>query len=76
MLTVNWAWGHIKLFSCSIQVSMDFIMLINIKMPTVVGILTFISMINRTSESSKARNSFFFQHFSFFEQLKFHAHLS
>ena len=32
-----------------------FIMLINVKMPTIVGILTFISMINTTSESLKAR---------------------
>ena len=30
-------------------------MLINFKMPTIVGILTFISMINTTSESLKAR---------------------
>ena len=36
----------IKLLSCSIQMSMGFIMLINVKMPTIVGILTFISMIN------------------------------
>ena len=30
-------------------------MLINVKMPTGVGILTFISMINTTSESLEAR---------------------
>ena len=35
----------IKLFSCSTQLSMKFILLINIKM-TIVGILTFISRIN------------------------------
>ena len=29
----------------------EIIMLINVKMPTIVGILTFISMINTTSES-------------------------
>ena len=34
---------------------MKFIMLINVKMPTIVGILTFISMINTTSESLIAR---------------------
>ena len=45
-------------------------------MPTVVDILTFISMINTTFESLKARQAFIFQHFSFYEQLKFHAHLS
>ena len=52
---------------------MKFIMLINVKMPTIVGILTFISMINTTSENLKARKVFIFQHFSFYEQLKFHA---
>ena len=40
----------IKLFSCSTQLSTKFILLINVKMPTFVGILTFISMINTTSE--------------------------
>ena len=36
--------------------SMKFILLINVKMPTIVGmILTFISMINTTSERLKAR---------------------
>ena len=39
----------IKLFSCSTQLSTK-ILLINIKIPTTVGILTFISMINTTSE--------------------------
>ena len=46
----------IKLFPCSTQLSTKFILLINVKMPTIVGILTFISMINTTSESLKARN--------------------
>ena len=32
---------------------MKFIMLINVKMPTIIGILTFISMMNTTSESLK-----------------------
>ena len=36
----------IKLFSFSTQLSMKFILLINVKMPTIVGILTFISRIN------------------------------
>ena len=31
---------------------------INVKMPTIVGILTFISMINTTSERLKAKNFF------------------
>ena len=50
-------------------------MLINIKMPTIVGILTFISMINTTSESSEARIFLIFQHFSFYRELKFHVQL-
>ena len=66
----------IKLFPCSTQLSMKFILLINVKMPTIVGILTFISMINAASESFKARKGFIFHHFTFFEQLKFHAQLS
>ena len=49
----------IKLFSCSSQQSTEFIMLINVKMPTIVGILTFISMINTTPEYLKARKVFF-----------------
>ena len=44
----------IKLFPCSTQLSTKFILLINVKMPTIVGILTFFSMINTTSESLKA----------------------
>ena len=36
----------IQLFSCSAQLSLKFILLINVKMPTIVGILTFISRIN------------------------------
>ena len=52
---------------------MQFILLINVKMPTFVGILTFISWINTASESFKARNFFIFQHFGFYQQLKFHA---
>ena len=45
----------IKLFSCSTQLSMKFTMLINVKMPTIVSILTFISMLNRF----KARSLYF-----------------
>ena len=33
----------IKLFSCSTQLSMEFSLLINMKMPTIVGIFIFIS---------------------------------
>ena len=36
----------IKLFSCSTQLSMKFLLLINVKMLTIVGILTFMSRKN------------------------------
>ena len=36
----------IKLFSCSTQLSMKIFLLINVKMPTIVGYLTFMSVIN------------------------------
>ena len=42
-------------------------------MPTVVGILSFISMINTTSESLKSKKVFIFHHFSLYEQFTFHA---
>ena len=45
-------------------------------MPTVVGILTVISIINTSSERLKARNLFIYRYFSFYELLKFHAQLS
>ena len=55
---------------------MKFILLIKVKMPTIVGILTLISMINTASERLEARNLFAFRYFSFYEQLKFRAQLS
>ena len=36
----------IKLFSCSIELSMKFFQLINVKMPTIVGILTYMNRKN------------------------------
>ena len=66
----------IKLFSCSTQLSRKFILLINVKMPTIVGILIFFSMINTTAEHLKARKVFTFKHFRFYDQLKCHAQLS
>ena len=65
----------IKAFSCSTQPSIHFIILKNVKMSTIVGILTIINMINITSESL-TRNIIIFQHFSDCELLKFHAQLS
>ena len=47
----------IKLYPCSAQLNMKFIMLVNVKMPIIVGILTFISMINTTFENLKARKA-------------------
>ena len=66
----------IKLFPCSTQLSTKFILLINVKMPTIVGILTLISMINTTSQWLKARNFLICRYFSFYEQLKLRAQLS
>ena len=51
-------------------------LLINVKMPTIVGILTVISRINTASESLKSRKVFIFLHISFSEQFKFYAQLS
>ena len=65
----------IRLFSCSPQLSTKFILLINVKMPTIVDIVTFTSMIY-TSERLKARNFFICWYFSFYEQLKFCAQLN
>ena len=79
-LNPSWAFSSgpevMKLFSCSTLLSTKFILLINVKMPTIVGILRFISMINTTPERLKARNFFICRYFSFYEQLKFHAQLS
>ena len=66
----------LKLFACSNQLSMNFTMCINAKMPKIVDILTFISRIKTASESLKARKVFIFQHFCFNEQLKVHAQMS
>ena len=61
----------IKLFSCSTQLSMKFILLKSVKMPTIVGILTFISMINIPSKCFKQDKLVIFQYFTFYEQLNF-----
>ena len=69
----------IKPFSYSTQLSTEYFLLINVKMPAIVGILTLISMINTTSERLKrlkARNFFICRYFSFYEQLKVRVQLS
>ena len=50
--------GYKNHFHAKHQLSTKFIILINVKMPTIVGILTFISIINTTPERLKARNLF------------------
>ena len=60
----------IKLFSYSTQLSTKFILLLNVKMTTIVRILTFISIIKTTSERLKGRNFFICRYFSLYEQLK------
>ena len=40
----------IQLRSCSTELSKNFILLINVEMPTIVGILKFIGMINTPFE--------------------------
>ena len=49
----------IKLFSCSTQLSMKIFLLINVKMPTIVGILTFMSGKNSILGSSEPNISHF-----------------
>ena len=53
----------IKLFSCSTQVSMKFFLLMNVKITTIVGILTFMNRKNNIlglSESEKKLNFLIF----------------
>ena len=61
----------IKLFSCSAQLRLKFILLINVKMPTIVGILTFMSRINYRFLSSKPSISICLVYFGIYEQFKF-----
>ena len=62
----SWTWPCPevkKLFSCSTQLSMKFFLFINVKMPTIVGILTFKSGKNSIlglSEPKKCRISWYF----------------
>ena len=47
---------------------MNFSMFINVKIPTIGDILTFISVTNTVYESLNVRKAFIFQHFRFYEQ--------
>ena len=55
---------------------MNFTMHINVKIPTSVGILTSISMINTSSEVLKARKIGGLYYFSVYDQLNVHAQFS
>ena len=67
----------IKLFSCSTQLSMKIFLLINVKMPTIVGILTFMSRKNSILGLSESlKKSLISRYFYTYEHLKFHAQLS
>ena len=55
---------------------MKFILLIKVKIPTNVDILTFMSMINTIYENFKARKMLNFSVISFYEKLEFNAQLS
>ena len=66
----------IKLFSCSAQLRLKSILLINVKMPTIVSILTFISRINYRLWSSKPSISIYLGYFCVYDDLKFQAQLS
>ena len=70
---VTWRPGRevIKLFSCSTQLRLKFIMLINVKMPIIVGILTFMSIINYMILHSESGFSTYFDKFNIYEQFKF-----
>ena len=66
----------IKKITCSTQLSMKFFLLINVKMPTSVGISTFMSTKNSILLSSDPEKCRFFLYFHTYEHLKFHAQLS
>ena len=63
---------------CSTQRSMKLFLLINVKMPTTVGILTFMNRKNSVIGSSESKRTEFldFSIFYSYEFLKFHAQLS
>ena len=65
----------IKPFSCSTQLSMKFFLLINVKMPKIVGILTFMSRKNSILGLSESEKADFF-YFYTYEHLQFYAQLS
>ena len=81
---INWTLGNssnpgpevIKRFSCSTQLSMEVLLLINVKMPTIVGILTVMSGKNSILGLSEPKKLNFLKFCYTYEHLKFHAQLS
>ena len=63
-------------FSCSTQLSMKFFMLINVKMSTNIGILTFMNRKNRILGLSVPKKADFLDIFYTYEHLKFHSQLN
>ena len=78
MLHNRWleAWSQGYFFSYSTQLSTKFILLINVEIPTIVGILTFINAINIASERLKAITFFIYLYFYYYKLLKCRAQLS
>ena len=75
VLNPAWVRGY-KILSCSTQLSMKFFLLINVKMPTIVGILTFMSRKNSILGWSEPGKSWISRYFFTYGHLKFHAQLS
>ena len=66
----------IKLFSCSTHLSMIFFLHINVKMPTIVGILTFMNMKNSIISLPEPKNAEFPVIFILMSIKDFHAQLN
>ena len=66
----------IKLFSCSTQLSIKFFLFINVKMSTIVGILTIMNRKNSILDLSEPKKCWVYWYFYTYEHLKFHAQLS
>ena len=65
-----------KTFSVLNSFSMKFFLFINVKMPTIVGILTFMSRKNSIISLSEPTRSQISIYFYTYEHVKFHAQLS
>ena len=61
-----WCQGYTT-FTFSDHLSIKFLLFVNVKMPTIVGILTFISRVNTPTECIKLWENLNFQYFSFLE---------